>query len=87
MITEHAVCALPSDHQEWRHLAIRVKRRGSTDEWVLVHGSYYLVANGEWSPSAADALRFDERLALEVAEHWKERVDVNGLTAADLLDR
>ena len=87
MITEHAICALPVDHRDWRYLVIRVQRRGATDEWVLNHSNFYLVANGEWSPEQAAALRFDERLALEVAEHWAPRVEVNGRTAYDLLDR
>ena len=87
MITEHAICALPADHRDWRHLVIRVQRRGTDDSWVLNHGNYYLVADGEWSPSQSDALRFNETLALEVAEHWSERVEVNGLNAFDLLNR
>ena len=87
MITEHAICALPADHRDWRHLVIRVQRRGSEDSWVLNHGNYYLVPDGEWSPDRSAALRFDEHLALEVAEHWAERVEVNGLTAFDLLNR
>jgi hypothetical protein len=87
VITEHAVCALPDDHRDWRHLVIKVQRRGTEDSWVLNHGNYHLVPDGEWSPNARYALRFDERLALEVAEHWAPRVEVNGRTAADLLAR
>ncbi len=87
MITEHAVCALPADHRDWRLWVIRVQRQGSTDSWVINHGNYYLVPHGEWHPYKPDALRFDERMALEVAEHWAERVEVNGMTAFDLLNR
>ncbi len=87
MITEHAICALPDDHRDWRHLVIRVQRIGTDDSWVLNHGGFYLVPNGEWSPNKPDALRFNEHMALEVAEHWAERVEVNGMTAADLLNR
>jgi hypothetical protein len=86
-VTEHAVCALPADHRDWRHLVIRVQRRGSTDEWLLNHGNFYLVPDGEWSPDRAAALRFNERLALEVAEHWAPLVEVNGLRAHELINR
>lgn len=87
MITEHTTCALPADHPDWRHYAIKVQRRGAADTWVLNHGNFFLGTDGEWSPDRVDALRLDEKLALEVAEHWAPRVEVNGLTAWDPLNR
>ncbi|GIM88804.1 hypothetical protein [Paractinoplanes toevensis] len=86
MITEHAICTIPEGHSLWRHFAIKVQRKGSTDEWVLIHCGYYLVPNGEWSPDARAALRFDEKLALEVAEHWAPRVESNGRTAYEAME-
>lgn len=87
MITEHAVCALPADHPDWRHLVIRVQRRGSTDRWVLNHCGYYLTVFGRWEPSMADAMHLPEAAALDAAEGHALLVEVNGLTAADLLNR
>lgn len=87
MITEHAVCALPEDHRDWRHLVIRVQRRGSTDRWLASWGSYYLTAALDWYPSTSQAAEYDEAEALRVAETMAAFVDVNGLTAADLLAR
>lgn len=86
MITEHAVCAAPEGHSLWRHYAIKVQRRGTDDSWVLNHCGFYLVVDGEWSPNAADALRFDERLALSVAEHWAPLVEANGRTAFEAME-
>jgi hypothetical protein len=86
MITEHDVCALPDDHRDWRHLVIKVQRR-SGDMWVLQHCGFYYVGEGEWSPSLSDALEFDERYALDLAEQLKVQVEVSGLTAADLLSQ
>ncbi len=86
MITEHAICALPDDHRDWRHLVLRVKRRGNTDRWLITWGPYCW--NGaDWHPSMADAAEYDEAGALHLAEQLKFQVDVNGLTAADLLER
>lgn len=87
MVTEHAICALPADHRDWRHLVIRVQRRGNTDEWVLNHGNYYLTPTGDWSPDRRAALTADEDHALTTAENWAPLVEVNGLTAADVLNR
>lgn len=86
MITEHAVCALPDDHRDWRHLVLRVKRRGNTDRWVIAWGAYYWDGD-DWYPSVGNAVEYDETAALDVAEQLKVQVDVNGLTAADLLNR
>lgn len=88
MITEHAICALPDDHPDWRHLVIRVQRRGSTDRWLVCWGgAYYLTTEFDWYPSMSQAAEFDEADAVEAAEVMSHRVDVSGLTAADLLDR
>jgi hypothetical protein len=86
VITEHTICAIPEGHSLWRHFAIKVQRRGTDDSWVLNHCGFYLVADGEWSPNAPDALRFDERLALEVAEHWAPLVESNGRTAFEAME-
>ena len=87
MITEHAVCALPAGHPDWRHLVIRVQRRGNTDRWLVVWGAYYLTVSSDWYPSASAAAEYGEDEALQVAETMSHVVDVNGLTAADLAGR
>ncbi|GGN39152.1 hypothetical protein FHR83_006781 [Actinoplanes campanulatus] len=87
MVTEHAVCALPGDHRDWRHLVIRVQRRGATDRWLVTWGAYYLTADGDWYPSMSRAVEYDEDEALIAADMVSKTVDVNGLTAADLLNR
>lgn len=84
-VTEHAICALPADHPDWRHLVIRVQRRGSTDHWRVTHGGFYLTDRGEWLPNVEDAMVLSEDSALDVAHAQAPLVDVNGLTAADLL--
>jgi hypothetical protein len=86
-VTEHAVCALPADHRDWRHLVIRVERIGATDRWRVVWGAYFLTADGGWYPSMSRAVEYDEYDALLAAEEMAKRVDVNGLTAADLINR
>lgn len=87
MVTEHAVCALPADHPDWRHLVIRVQRRGSSDHWLVTWGAYYLTKDAEWYPSMSEAAEFGEPEALHAAELMAPLVDVNGLRAADLLNR
>ena len=87
MITEYALCALPDWHADWRHLAIRVRRRGPGDRWLLTHGAYYLTGDGDWSPAIEDAVEYGETDALRIAEQQTVLVEVNGLTAADLLNR
>ncbi|GAA0494228.1 hypothetical protein Ade02nite_20530 [Paractinoplanes deccanensis] len=87
MITEHAVCALPPDHRSWRHLVIRVERIDATEEWRVRWGAEYLTSGADWSPDARDAEQFTEQDALDVAEVMSRHVDVDGLTAADLLNR
>lgn len=87
MITEHAVCALPADHRDWRHLVIRVQRLGATDRWVVRWDPYYLTAGSDWSPSRSDAAEYDEAEALRRADGMVLMVNVNGLYAADLLAR
>jgi hypothetical protein len=87
IVTEHAVCALPADHRDWRHLVIRVQRRGSTEHWRVMHGSFYLTDCGEWSPNVEDAMVLSEESALDFAHAQAPLVDVNGLTAADLINR
>jgi hypothetical protein len=86
VITEHAICALPVDHRDWRYLVIRVQRRGNTDRWVLNHDNSYLTADGEWSPSISDATQVAEAVALELAAEWAPLVEVGGRTAADLIN-
>lgn len=86
-VTEHAVCALPADHPNWRHLVIRVQRRGSTDHWRVVHASCYLTDRGDWSPNVEDAAIFSEESALDAAHAQAPHVEVSGLTAAALLSR
>lgn len=85
MITEHAICALPDNHRDWRHLALKVQRRGSTDRWVIEHCGYWWTGS-DWFPSITQAAEYDEAGALEHAERLKVQVEVNGLTAADLLN-
>lgn len=87
MITEHAICALPADNPNWRHLAIRVQRRGATEHWRVMHGGFYLTDYGQWSPNVEDAIVLSEESALDAAHAHATRVDVNGLTAADLINR
>lgn len=87
MITEHAICALPADHRDWRHLVIRVQRRGATDRWLVSWGAYYLTSALDWYPSMSGAAEYDEAEALRTAEVMSQHVDVSGLTAADLLAR
>lgn len=86
MITEHAVCALPADHPDWRYLVLRIKRRGSTDRWLITWGAYYW-DGGDWHPSMGNAVEYDEERALHLAGQLTVQVDVNGLTAADLISR
>jgi len=86
VITEHAVCFVPEGHSLWRHYAIKVQRLGATDSWVLNHVGFYLGLHNEWSPNRPDALRFDERAALEVAEYWAPLIEVNGRTAHEAMD-
>lgn len=87
MVTEHAVSALPEDHRDWRHFVIRVQRRGSSDRWVLQHSPFYLTPDGLWSPAISDAVELTEATALAQAAEWAPLVEVNGATAADLLNR
>lgn len=89
MITEHTICALPVTHPDWRQLAIKVQRR-INGMWVLNWGGYYQSSNPDadddnWYPGLGDAIGYDEQTALHFAELLKAQVDVNGLTAADLL--
>jgi hypothetical protein len=86
VITEYAVCALPEDHRDWRHLVLRVKRRGNTDRWVIEHGAFYWTGD-DWYPSMGQAAEYDDAEALHLAEYLKAQVEMNGLTAADLLAR
>lgn len=86
MITEYAVCALPDDHRDWRYLVLRVKRRGNTDRWLVTWGAYFWDGN-DWYPSGSNAAEYDEHDALDMADRLKGTIDVNGLTAADLLER
>lgn len=86
MITEYAVCALPDDHPEWRHLVLRVRRRGNTERWLIEHGGYYW-AGFDWYPSMSGAQEYSEERALALADQLTAQVDVNGLTAADFLAR
>lgn len=87
MITEHAICALPDDHRDWHLLVIRVQRRASSNDWVLRWGGLYYAGDGDWLPSIGDAFVLDEKDALFLAGDLAPTLEVNGLTAADLLNR
>ena len=87
MITEYAVCALPGWHSDWRHLVIRVQRRGAGNRWILNHGAFYLTGDGDWSAWIRDAADYEHADALRVAEQQSVLVEVIGLTAADLMNR
>jgi len=88
MVTEHAVCALPDDHRDWRHLAIRVQQRSNSGRWVLNHSGFFLTPDGLWSPTIQDAIEFDEQGALAQAAEWAPLVTMpDGSIAADLLNR
>lgn len=94
MITEHTVCALPADHPDWRHFRLRVKRRGSSDAWVIDWGGEYLWFRWlgddepEWVMHPGNASQFTEAEALEVAERLAPQLSIRpGVTAADLINR
>lgn len=91
MITEHAVCALPADHPDWRHFALRVRRRGGSDTWVVEWSGEYLLLGDdepEWVMHPGNASQFTEAEALEVAERLAPQLQIRpGVTAADLLNR
>jgi hypothetical protein len=80
-VTEHAVCALPPEHRDWRHLVIRVQRRGSSDHWRVMHGCLYLTDRADWSSYVEDAVILSEESALDlahthaplIASAWSER--------------
>ena len=91
MITEHAVCALPDDHRDWRHYALKVKRRGASDFWVIEWSGEYLdldFGDVHWVGSPGSATRFMEAAALQEAERLAPQLSIRpGQTAADLLNR
>ncbi len=58
MITEHAVCALPDNHRDWRYLALKVRRRDNTDRWLIVWGAYYWDGN-DWCSSMSNAAEYE----------------------------
>jgi hypothetical protein len=87
VITEYAVCALPDDHGDWRYLVLRVKRRGNTDRWLVTWRDSYWWTGDDWYPSMSGAKEYDEHDGLDMADRLKGTVEVNGLTAADLLAR
>ena len=87
MITEYAVCALPDTHRDWRYLVLRVKRRGNTDRWLIEHAGAYYWTGDDWYPSMSGAREYDLQGALDLAEQLKIQVEVDGLTAADLIER
>lgn len=68
MITEHAICALPDDHPDWRFLLIRVQRRINTNQWVLYQRGQYYAGDGAWSTMISDAVNYDETSAIAQAE-------------------
>jgi hypothetical protein len=84
VITEHAICALPETHRDWRHFAIKVRRRNNGG-WVLENGGAYL-RDGEWSFSGRPQ-EFDEQTALERAEQLAPTITVGVLTVAEALER
>jgi hypothetical protein len=90
VITEHTICALPADHPEWRHYAIKVQRRNNGD-WVLNLGGEYLSSNPNaeagWYPGLADAINHSEEEALALAEELAPHVECNGFTVDDVLAR
>ena len=90
MITEHTICALPEDHRDYRHFAIKVQRRGS-GMWVLNNEGFYYVGNHSndqrWFPHVVEAVHLDEDSALALAEELAPTIAVNGITVAEALAR
>jgi hypothetical protein len=95
VITEHTICALPEDHRDYRHFAIKVVYRGD-NLWAVTNSGNCLDVDGEWdyepSPSSRDdgwlaTHRFDEQTALRLAEEHAPLMTCNGLTVADVLER
>lgn len=87
MVTEHTVCALPEDHPDWRHFAIKVQRRRN-GRWVLNWCELYLSDGDNWLPGLEDAVEFDEAEALRAAEELAPRLSLDeGYGVADALVR
>ena len=87
MITEHAICALPASHRDWRHFAIKVQRRGNSNDWVLNWGGLYYAGDGDWLASIGDAFEYAEVDALWMAEVLAPQLEVSGITVAEALER
>jgi len=87
MITEHTICALPEDHPDWRHFAIKVQRR-RTGMWVLQWCGLYLSDGDNWLSGMGDAVEFVGAEALRVAEELAPRLSLDeGYTVARALER
>lgn len=92
-VTEYAVCALPEDNINAYAYTIRVSHRGD-ERWAVTHHGYCLGTDGEWAweslPSHRGdewqaSHRFDLENALRLATEQAPLIDINGLTAADVL--
>lgn len=95
MITEHWICALPENHDNYRHYLITVEYRGD-GMWAVCSGRDCLGSDGEWefepSPSNRDddwlaTHRFDEQTALRLAKEQAPLMTCNGITVQEALAR
>lgn len=88
-------CVPPGSAPQWYLWALKVEWRGEPG-WAVLGGPYCLGTDGDWdfepSPSSrtdewTQAHRFDLDTALRLAREHAPKVNVNGMTPADVLAR
>ncbi len=83
-VSRYTVCALPADHRAYRHYAIEVVRRGTTDQWTVRWAVNWLTVDGAWvqyPPYFTDL-----ETALCTAREAAPLIEVNGHTVQDALN-
>lgn len=93
--TRYEIAVLPESDINYRHYAIQVEYRGD-QRWAVLHFGSCLGADGEWDyePSSTsreddwlDTHRFPLERALQLAEQAAPDIEVNSITARDILAR
>lgn len=97
-VVRYEVCALPEGHNWWRHFVLHVEWRDN-DRWAVTQDwdlKPCLARDGQWDfeprPSErtaewAEGHYFDLDTALGLAKEAAVKLDVEGLTAPDVLAR